>query len=132
MRASGARRFRFAILISPNSISFATDDLLQQIASLNPQLIVDLKQEEDLSNLTNLTLYRLHLQDILEHHPSLNQKFSNLVRIRPEADAALPLEVTGFTSTTIAREHEEIRAEIAEEMYALLSLFNLNNAQPHR
>ncbi len=128
MKTARGRRFRFAILIAPDSISFVTPALINKIAELNPTLISGLKSGVGFSKLTNLTLFRLYIQNLLEHHTELNHAFSNLVRLRPVIDAALPLEITGFSYATLAYEHEQLRAAITEELYALLPLFNLQNA----
>lgn len=123
MHFTGARRFRFSLLLDPASIKFTDSNLQAKILKINSSL-ADL----NIKDLTNLGLYRIHLQYLLDQHVDLNPDYSNYIRTREQGEFGVPLEITGFTLETSLKRHDEIRSLIAEEAYALLNIFELKSA----
>lgn len=133
MQQSGGRRIKRAIKIDIHSIGFLDEQEKQQLLQQQVlQPFFDTEQAKDLlrlPNLTNLKLFRIYTQWLLEQHPDINQDMTLMVRQLEPNEVGLPLEIYCFSSDKVWANYEQIQAEIFETLLATLPLFTLSAFQ---
>jgi len=130
MSYSEGRRFRQEICLDPQSIHFVSPSLLTNLRTSYPNFIHQIESEQpNWQDLTNLSLFRLFLLNLLKSNPNLNQEYANAVRVNPLLNYGLPLEITGFTFETSSAGHEHLKSLVIEQAYAAMSLFELKPNQ---
>ena len=126
MHYTEARRFRFVILIAPESIAVTNQTLLQRLANSG---VISPSLANVSGTLTNLGLFRQYLVNLLNENQNINREASNMVRLLAATITGLPIEITGFTNDTRSSEHESIKSQIIEQMYSAVALFELKHAK---
>ena len=129
----GARRIKKSFNLDGHSIKFVDAKLLDGLSKV-PALSSHIKRSKaDLLNarVTNLTLFRLYIEDMLEK----DERFSKegvvfMVRIiQPINEGGVPLEIYTYTKDTNWKSHEHIQAELIEIVIASMRHFDLNMLQ---
>lgn len=121
---SNSRNMKRAVYLDPNSVVACDSKLLEQVQHL------DIIRQYTISNpqteFINLTLFRVFLQDYLNHHKFINHKELTLVRhLDPITIGILPIEIFAYITTADFAKFEEIQADIFEHVFSMLPLFNL-------
>ncbi|MBY5993411.1 mechanosensitive ion channel family protein [Ferrimonas balearica] len=145
MQESGGRRIKRALLLDLHSVRFLDSGLearLGQIDTLRPHLaskhaelaeanaaIPHLEQPANGRRLTNLGCFRAYLQAYLQHHPSVHQQMTLMVRQLAPTENGLPLEIYCFTNDTRWPVYEGIQADIFDHALAVLPQFELRAMQ---
>ncbi len=142
MSDSGGRRIMRALLIDQGSVRFLSEDEVHaldrfgmlrdylagkraELAEWNARLAESGLPPVNHRRLTNLGCFRAYVVAYLQHHPSIHQQLTQLVRQRAPTAEGLPLEIYCFTSTTAWADYEGIQADIFDHLIALLPEFDL-------
>ena len=141
MSQAGCRRIKRHITININSIKLCNPELLNKLCQmplLKNRLDQYLKEEHrhvddgalsllkaDKAGLTNLTLYRLYLEEYLTNHPCVTTKMSFLVRELQDSHYGLPIEIYIFLNVTDWAKYESIQSDIFDYVYSITQLFEL-------
>lgn len=129
----GARRIKKSFNIDGHSVKFVdakTVQALEKVPSLAPHIK---KNKTDLvkARVTNLTLFRHFVEDILEN----DERFSKedvifMARIlQPSIYGGIPLEIYTYTKDTNWKNHEHTQAELIETVVASMHHFDLKLLQ---
>lgn len=142
----GGRRIKRAINIDVNSISFISDEMLEQLKKIDllKDYIADKEQnagdnKNNLSDaasrsdnasagvkqLTNIGAFRAYVLQYLKNHPGVDKKAALMVRELPLENNGLPIEIYVFTSTTEWIRFESIQSEIFEHIISTANEFGL-------
>lgn len=132
MVQSGGRRIMRSMYIDLHSISSVTE---QQVESFrrNPvtekimnDLINEINDRPDMTRpSTNLGWFRIYLEEHIRRHPKINVNLLNMIRALAPNEYGLPLEVYCFTYYKEWSQYEKAQAELFEDIFALVGLFNL-------
>lgn len=140
MAQSGVRRIKRSIYIDQSSIHFLSKDEMNNLKDfllLNQYL--DEKQielssfnqqfaDESTCNqrqLTNIGTFRAYMKFYLQHHPGIAQNQTLMVRQLQPTSEGLPLEIYGFTATTVWTEYETIQSDIFDHLISIIPAFGL-------
>lgn len=145
MSESGGRRIKRSLLIDVNSVKFCDDELLKQLADI-PLLESPIKKllsaetnlvDTEIANLssankhcvTNLTLFRLFVEEYLRVYPGIHREMTTMVReLQPEGKG-IPVELYLFSADTNWVNFEKFQANLFDYIYAILPLFKLTPFQ---
>lgn len=133
-----ARRIKRAILIDMCSISFCTEDILQDLRGIvmtsefaadetekvfgpNP----DRPEDTESGKLTNLGLFRIFLTNHIRNNPRLRADMPQIVRQLAPTASGLPLEIYAFTSETEWAAYEALQADLFDYIIAVAPRFGL-------
>lgn len=122
---SGGRRIFRAIYIDATSIIPCDNDLLKQIANRYPFIAALTDGVVDISNMSNLALFRLYMNNYLSNHKLLNHEYPNLVRYLAPTPHGIPIQVYAFSKEVFLEEFEETQSQIFEHIFLILADFNL-------
>ncbi|RRD77417.1 mechanosensitive ion channel family protein [Alloprevotella sp. OH1205_COT-284] len=105
MQQIGARRVKRSLYIDIHSIQPCTD--------------------ENGNDTTNLSLFRRHVEKMIDDNPLVIKELNHLVRQLAPTPHGLPIEVWFYLSETDFQVYENLAAEFMERLIASLPLFNL-------
>lgn len=142
MQTSGGRRIKRSLYIDVSSIAFCTEDMLEKFKSIHylSEYIAAKEHEirsyntdhqidpEDMINgkqLTNVGVFRIYIQNYLQHHPKIHKDMTLMVRQLAPGENGLPLEIYAFTNDTEWANYEAIQADIFDHILAVAPMFAL-------
>jgi len=113
----------------PNSVNFLTNEALEkmarfglidaylndkqgELAQWNAKVAEQHPEEVNTRRLTNLGTFRAYVERYLQHHPSIHQNMTLLVRQLSPTTHSIPLELYCFTNTTAWASYESIQSDI--------------------
>tara|TARA_R110000868_G_scaffold121652_2_gene322576 strand:+ start:1574 stop:2842 length:1269 start_codon:yes stop_codon:yes gene_type:complete len=145
MHESGGRRIKRAINIDINSVKFCDATMIDRVNNI-PTLQTkinglversEVRHHDAISNLmhideqciTNISLFRLYLEDYLRNHEGIQQNMLFLIRELNNTGHGIPIELYLFTKSTNWGVHETVQADIFDHIYAILPLFELKAFQ---
>ena len=136
MEQSTGRRFTCRFRLDVTSIARADDALLQRIAAdpltqSESQAAIELARSSSPHYLTNLALFRAHMEVWLFRHPQLNPRLLTFARHLTEVtETGLVFEVYAFTRNTESEyAYDTVRRSTMEYVMACLPLFGLRMFQ---
>ncbi len=136
MEQSTGRRFTCRFRLDVTSIARADDALLQRIAAdpltqSESQAAIELARSSSPHYLTNLALFRAHMEVWLFRHPQLNPRLLTFARYLTEVtETGLVFEVYAFTRNTESEyAYDTVRRSTMEYVMACLPLFGLRMFQ---
>jgi miniconductance mechanosensitive channel len=146
MFEKGGRRIKRSIWIDVDSVTFATDEMLdrwKKINILRQYLAEKLKEVREYNNrqsaptasiantrkLTNIGTFRAYCLAYLQSLPGVNQEMLILVRQLQPTDCGLPLEIYCFTKDTSWTTYERVQSDIFDHLLAILPEFGLRYFQ---
>ncbi|MDR3540202.1 MAG: mechanosensitive ion channel [Desulfosporosinus sp.] len=142
MKQSGGRRIRRSVYIDTTSITFCTDEMLDEFEKINYladyirdkkdkmafyklENKADTSHEINVRRLTNIGIFRAYLQVYLKNHPKINKEMVQMVRQLPPGEHGLPLEIYVFTNDTAWVNYECIQSDIFDHILAVVPEFGL-------
>lgn len=141
MQERGGRRIKRSILIDINTIKFCTPEMIEKfkkmdyiseyVTTMEKQLTAYNKENttsDDIFNgihLTNIGLFRIYLQNYLNHNEFIHQDMAKIVRqLDPEKDG-LPLEIYTFTTLIQWEDYEKLQSDMFDHIIAIAPEFDL-------
>lgn len=137
MFSSGGRRIKRSFYIDQSSISFATEDLFNELKTTAPlrQSIENMLEERsnigDINEwmvnngVTNLQLFRKYILNWIKMRGDVRTDMYLVIRTMPPTPNGLPVEIYCFTRSTIWVDYEEVQSEIFEYVNASAKYFKL-------
>lgn len=138
MFSSGGRRIKRSFYIDQSSISFATEELVNELKNNSPlrkSIETMLKENapiEDINSwleekgVTNLQLFRKYLLNWIKMRGDVRPDMYLVIRTMPPTPMGLPVELYCFTRATTWVEYEETQSEIFEYINASAKYFKLD------
>lgn len=140
------RRIKESIFIDSSSIRFLTDEEMIKLKEVNvlklylgtkehvvKEVNKKLPQNEftriNGRGLTNIGTFREYVSAYLKNHPEIAKSQTLLVRKLSTGNTGVPMELYCFTKKTGWFDHEQIKADIFDHLYAALPLFGLRQYQ---
>lgn len=142
MQDSGGRRMKRSIYIDTNSITFVSEEMLQQLKEIHyltdfiehkEKEIADYNARYDANNnntvnrrsLTNIGVFRAYIQNYLQHHPQINQEMILMVRQMEATGHGLPIEIYAFTNDIRWHVYESIQSDLFDHLFAVAPAFGI-------
>ena len=117
MSDSGMRRIKRSIRYNINSVKFVEIEtyihLLQNI------------EIEPNKKYTNLGLFRLYVENLIDTHPKVAKNATSMVRQLQSNEFGVGLEIYCFANDTKWENYEILQAEILEDLFAISPAFDL-------
>lgn len=135
METSGGRRFVRHFFIDITSVTFADDELLKLIeehpvTASKAKAIIELARSSSPTALTNLALFRAHLEVFLFNDPRLNHELLTYARYRPDiTEKGIGLEVYAFSLQKSAYDFDAVHRSVVEYVIASAPLFGIRMFQ---
>ncbi|HEK2798675.1 TPA: mechanosensitive ion channel [Proteus mirabilis] len=139
MFSSGGRRIKRSFYIDQSSISFATEQLVQELKNTAPlkksiEAMLEGKEEEigdintwlETNGVTNLQLFRKYMLNWIKMRGDVRPDMYLVIRTMPPTPMGLPVELYCFTRATTWVEYEETQSEIFEYINACAKYFKLD------
>lgn len=141
MSESGARRIMRSVHVDVSSVSFCTDEMLDEFAQIEllrkyieekrkagrepvDQPIPDCEVANS-PHLTNLGVFRVYLEKYLKQRSDIRQDMIMMVRQLESSNRGIPLQIYAFSSESIWVDYEKVQADIFDHIYAIASVFEL-------
>lgn len=142
MQTSGGRRIKRSLFIDKNSISFCTEEMINnfknihylsdyvtlresEIAEYNTRNKINHSNRVNGRALTNIGVFRAYISNYLRHHPGINQDMTLMVRQLAPTENGLPLEIYAFTNDTQWAVYETVQADIFDHLFAVAAEFGI-------
>ncbi|MFJ8065370.1 mechanosensitive ion channel family protein [Psychrobacillus sp. NPDC096426] len=142
MQSSGGRRIKRSLLIDTNSISFCTEDMINDFKNIHYLTEYIISREHEIAEyntknkinqsnsvngraLTNIGVFRAYISNYLQHHPGINQEMALMVRQLAPSEYGLPLEIYAFTNDTKWTVYETVQADIFDHLFAVAPDFGV-------
>lgn len=142
MQTSGGRRMKRSIFIDTNSISFCTEEMInnfksihhlsdyitdreREIATYNSQNEINQTNRVNGRALTNIGVFRAYISNYLQNHPGINQEMTLMVRQLAPSENGLPIEIYAFTNSVKWAVYETIQADIFDHLFAVAPEFGI-------
>lgn len=132
MEQSEGRRFVRHFFINVDSVHFASKELLEalktnEITSMTfAQTITLAKKSSPIDTLTNLALFRAHLEIFLRQHPKVNDQLTLYVRYGSEiTEKGVMLEIYAFSHEKEAQSFDAVHRSVVEYTIACAPLFEI-------
>ncbi|WP_419957626.1 mechanosensitive ion channel family protein [Psychrobacillus psychrotolerans] len=142
MQTSGGRRIKRSLFIDKNSISFCTEEMINnfknihylsdyvtlresEIAEYNTRNKINHSNRVNGRSLTNIGVFRAYISNYLRHHPGINQDMTLMVRQLAPTENGLPLEIYAFTNDTQWAVYETVQADIFDHLFAVAAEFGI-------
>ncbi|NOR45332.1 MAG: mechanosensitive ion channel [Candidatus Delongbacteria bacterium] len=139
---SKGRRIKRSINIDMNSIKFLSEENIveykkiaflkdyieekeKEIGEFNSKFSDDLKNNVNQKKLTNVGTFRAYLKNYLRSHPSINTKYTFLIRHLQSGPEGLPIQIYVFANDNDWVAYEEIQADIFDHILAIIPEFEL-------
>lgn len=142
MQATGGRRIKRSLFIDTTSISFCSDEMLEEYRNIHYLTdYIDTRQREieayntkneiNTSNqvngraLTNIGVFRMYISNYLKNHPGIHQEMTIMVRQLAPNEYGLPIEIYAFSNDVNWAVYESIQADIFDHLFAVAPQFGL-------
>ena len=142
MNESGGRRINRSVYIDITSITFCTDEMLEEFEKIdcltdyirnkrheiihyNLENNIDTSYSVNSRRLTNIGIFRAYIQSYLKNHPKIHKDLVQLVRQLPPGEYGLPLNIYVFTNDTEWANYENIQSDIFDHLLAVVPQFGL-------
>lgn len=125
MHDCGARRVRRSINIDVNTICMVSQQELHDFIARTGVNVSTESAEENGFTVTNLTLFRRYLTELIENHPKVVRSPFLLVRQLSPTTQGIPLELWFYFEETSFERFENLAAEFMEHVYAMVPKFGL-------
>lgn len=146
MQSSGGRRIKRSVYIDTNSITFCTEEMLEQfqkihylteyittrveeIKAYNLKHQINTESKVNGRHLTNIGVFRVYIQQYLRNHPKIHQNMTLIVRQLAPGENGLPLEIYAFANDINWGVYESIQADIFDHIFAVAPKFGLRPFQ---
>lgn len=146
MQVSGGRRIKRCIYIDTSSISFCTEEMIEEfkkihflteyvttrldeINAYNLEHRINTESKVNGRQLTNVGVFREYIHQYLRNHPKIHQEMTLIVRQLAPGDNGLPLEIYAFSNDTNWGAYESIQADIFDHIFAVAPTFGLRAFQ---
>jgi miniconductance mechanosensitive channel len=127
MVESGGRRIQRSILLDVHSVSHVDGNFLERLSrDLDPFFHFELPPA---GQVTNISLYRQFLTQLLARQPQVNQQMKMAVRLLAPGPYGLPVELYFFNREKSFPAYEDVFFTILEQALAALPLFGLRAFQ---
>ncbi len=138
----GGRRIKRSVNIDVNSIMLCTPEMLEKFKKISYIRDYVIEKEAEIRDynqrhnfdtnllingrhMTNIGTFRIYIQNYLKHHPDLNQDLIQMVRQLPPGEHGLPIEIYGFTRSTVWVNYETVQADIFDHILSVAEEFGL-------
>lgn len=142
MSESGGRRIKRAFQVKAGSVRFCDSKLLENLKkysilkdslekkqkefeSYNKSHKIDQTASPNGKHLTNLTVFRLYLEEYLKAHEDIHKEMTYMVRELAPTSKGVPVEVYAFSNKQQWILYEKIAADIFDHIFATLPFFEL-------
>jgi len=142
MQDSGGRRIKRSLFIDKNSISFCTEEMINnyknihyledyvthresEIAAYNTRNKINHSNRVNGRALTNIGVFRAYISNYLQHHPGINQEMTLMVRQLAPTENGLPIEIYAFTNDIQWAVYETVQADIFDHLLAVAPEFGI-------
>ncbi|NER16533.1 mechanosensitive ion channel family protein [Spongiivirga citrea] len=142
MNESDGRRIKRALIIKQESVSFLTDEKIEQLKKIElltsylesrGARILEYNEEHNIDkslaingkNLTNLGVFRKYVETYVENHSAINKDMTIMVRQLPPSTQGIPIEIYAFSSDKRWKNYEYIIADIFDHLIASIKYFEL-------
>ena len=115
MQNSGGRRIKRSLFIDTSSISFCTEEMInnfknihylsdyithreREIAEYNTRNKINQSNPVNGRALTNIGVFRAYISNYIQNHPGINQEMTLMVRQLAPTEHGLPIEIYAFTN----------------------------------
>lgn len=146
MQASGGRRIKRSINIDTSSISFCTEEMIEELQRIhyltdyvttrldeiniyNMEHQINKESRVNGRQLTNIGVFREYIHQYLRNHPKIHKDMALIVRQLAPGDNGLPLEIYAFSNDTNWAVYESIQADIFDHIFAVAPTFGLRAFQ---
>lgn len=135
METSAGRRFVRHFFIDIGSVRFADDALLELIrdhpvTAGTAEATVELARSSSPEGLTNLALFRAHIEVFLFRDPRLNHELLTYARYMPDiTERGIGLEVYAFSLKKSAYDFDAVHRSVVEYVIASAPLFGIRMFQ---
>ena len=119
----GGRQARRTLNVDMNTVGFVSEEGYKLLVENN--LIANDKPFDAKQRVTNVTLYRRHIESFLRNHKDVDSNRWLMVRQLESTAYGMALEMYFYVSETDFVKYEEIVAEIYEYCIALAPTFNI-------
>lgn len=142
MQKSGGRRIKRSLFIDKNSISFCTEEMInnfknihylsdyitqreREITEFNTRNKINQSNRVNGRALTNIGVFRAYINTYLQHHPGINQEMTLMVRQLAPTEHGLPIEIYAFTNDIQWAVYETVQADIFDHLFAVAPEFGI-------
>lgn len=142
MQNTGGRRIKRSVNIDTSSIAFCSPEMIEslkkihylkdyisqrekEIEQFNKEHEVDRSSKVNGRALTNIGIFRVYIQQYLEHHPKIHKGLTRIVRQLEPGETGLPLEIYAFTNDISWAVYEGVQSDIFDHILAVASEFGL-------
>lgn len=146
MQASGGRRIKRSINIDTTSISFCTEEMIEELQKIhyltdyvttrwdeiniyNMEHQINTESKVNGRQLTNIGVFREYIHQYLRNHPKIHKDMTLIVRQLAPGDNGLPLEIYAFCNDTNWAVYESVQADIFDHIFAVAPTFGLRAFQ---
>ena len=146
MQASGGRRIKRSINIDISSISFCTEEMIEELQKIhyltdyvttrldeiniyNMEHQINTESKVNGRQLTNIGVFREYIHQYLRNHPKIHKDMTLIVRQLAPGDNGLPLEIYAFSNDTNWAVYESVQADIFDHIFAVAPTFGLRPFQ---
>ena len=146
MQASGGRRIKRSINIDTSSISFCTEEMIEELQKIhyltdyvttrldeintyNMEHQINTESKVNGRQLTNIGVFREYIHQYLRNHPKIHKDMTLIVRQLAPGDNGLPLEIYAFSNDTNWAVYESVQADIFDHIFAVAPTFGLRAFQ---
>ncbi|BCD90634.1 hypothetical protein fh0823_07730 [Francisella halioticida] len=127
MVETGGRRIKRSVNIDIDTIKFCNEEMLETLTK--EPLLQDFIASKKNEKLTNITLFRVYIENYLRNHPKIHTGLTFLIRELQPSEIGLPVELYIFTNDTNWVNYENIQANIFDYIFASLHIFDLKAFQ---
>ena len=142
MQTSGGRRIKRSLFIDTNSISFCTEEMInnfknihylsdyithreREIAEYNTRNKINQSNPVNGRALTNIGVFRAYISNYIQNHPGINQEMTLMVRQLAPTEHGLPIEIYAFTNDIAWAVYETVQADIFDHLFAVAPEFGI-------
>lgn len=142
MQSSGGRRIKRSVFVDTSSIVFVGPEMLDkfkkihylqdyiaqkeiEIEQYNLEHRMDRSVKVNGRAMTNIGIFRAYILRYLQHHPSIHQNMTCIVRQLQPAETGIPLEIYAFVNDINWAVYEEVQSDIFDHIFAVAPEFGL-------
>ena len=142
MQNSGGRRIKRSLFVDTNSISFCTEEMINNFKNIHYLSDYIINREREIAEyntrnkinqtnpvngraLTNIGVFRAYISNYLQNHPGINQEMTLMVRQLAPSENGLPIEIYAFTNDVRWAVYETIQADIFDHLFAVAPEFGI-------
>lgn len=135
METSDGRRFVRHFFIDISSVGFADDALLGRlrehpITTVKSEVFIELARSSNPEALTNMALFRAHLEVYLFNNPNINHELLTYARYLPDiTDKGVGLEIYAFSKSKKSYDFDSVHRSVVEYIIASAPLFDIRMFQ---